>query len=51
MLSAIRADTSRAWTLQTDGTYVRAAQAADAEAVDSQKMLLAHYTSPDRAPA
>jgi polyphosphate kinase len=51
VLSAIRADTARAWTLQTDGSYVRAAAAPDTEPVDSQKVLLAHYTSADRAPA
>ena len=50
VLSAVRADTARAWTLQTDGTYVRAASTADSEPVNSQMVLLAHYTSADRTP-
>jgi len=48
VLAALRADTARAWVLQTDGTYVRAAEATAADAVDSQKALLAHYTAADR---
>ncbi len=48
VLSAIVADTNRAWELQTDGTYVRAAPEPGSAAVDSQQLLLAHYTSGDR---
>jgi polyphosphate kinase len=47
VLSAIRTDTARAWTLQTDGAYTRGAQTNTAEAVDSQKALLAFYTAAD----
>jgi polyphosphate kinase len=49
VLSAVRDDTSRAWTLQTDGSYVRAAKTGDAEPLDSQMVLLGHYTATDRA--
>jgi len=48
VLAAVIADTERAWTLQTDGTYVRSAADPDAPSVNSQKALLAHYTSGDR---
>jgi polyphosphate kinase len=48
VLSALRADTARAWVLQTDGTYTRAAPADAADAVDSQKALLAYYTTSER---
>jgi polyphosphate kinase len=48
VLAALRSDTARAWVLQTDGNYVRAADSAAADAVDSQKTLLAFYTSADR---
>jgi polyphosphate kinase len=48
VLSAIRTDTARAWTLQTDGAYTRGAPADTADAVDSQKALLAYYTATDR---
>ena len=37
-----------AWVLQTGGTYVRAMPASAADAVDSQKALLAYYTATDR---
>ena len=48
VLATVRADTARAWALQTDGTYVRGASASSLDAVDSQKALLAHYTAADR---
>jgi polyphosphate kinase len=48
VLSAVRSDTARAWTLQTDGTYVRIPPAHETEAVDSQKVLLSYYTAADR---
>jgi polyphosphate kinase len=48
VLSALRSDTARAWVLQTDGTYARAAQSDAPDAVDSQKALLAYYTSTER---
>jgi polyphosphate kinase len=48
VLSAIRTDTARAWTLQTDGAYRRAGDFEAAGAVDSQKALLAYYTATDR---
>ncbi|MDH4067009.1 MAG: hypothetical protein OEW19_21625, partial [Acidobacteriota bacterium] len=48
VLGAIRSDTARAWTLQTDATYVRESNQDGAEAVDSQRGLLAYYTSSDR---
>ena len=48
VLAAVRADTARAWVLQTDGTYVRAARGTEGDPVDSQKVLLAHYTSAER---
>jgi polyphosphate kinase len=48
VLAAVRSDTARAWTLQTDGAYVRTPSASEAEAVDSQKVLLGYYTSTDR---
>ena len=49
VLSAVRDDSSRAWTLQTDGSYVRAAKTGDVEPLDSQMVLLGHYTATDRA--
>jgi polyphosphate kinase len=48
VLAAVRSDTARAWTLQTDGAYVRTSSASEAEAVDSQKVLLGYYTTTDR---
>jgi polyphosphate kinase len=48
VLATVRADTARAWALQTDGTYVRGATASSPDAVDSQKALLTHYTAADR---
>ena len=48
VLSAVRADNRRAWTLRSDGSYVRDTPPAGADAVDSQLLLLAHYTSADR---
>jgi polyphosphate kinase len=48
VLAAVRADTARAWVLQTDSTYVRAAAPGAADVMDSQKALLAHYTAADR---
>ena len=40
---------TRAWTLQTDGSYAREPCTEGATPVDSQKDLLAHYTAPDRS--
>ncbi|MCC7126042.1 MAG: polyphosphate kinase 1 [Acidobacteria bacterium] len=48
VLAAVRADNTRAWLLRTDGTYVRETPGADDEPVDSQRLLLAHYTATDR---
>jgi polyphosphate kinase len=48
VLSALRSDSVRAWVLQTDGSYTRAGDASPAEAVDSQKALLAYYTAAER---
>jgi polyphosphate kinase len=48
VLAAVRSDTARAWTLQTDGAYVRTPPSSETEAVDSQKVLLGHYTSSER---
>jgi polyphosphate kinase len=48
VLGALAADTERAWTLQTDGTYVRIPPVPGTPAVDSQTLLLAHYTAGER---
>jgi polyphosphate kinase len=48
VISALRSDSVRAWVLQTDGSYTRTGDASAAEAVDSQKALLAYYTAADR---
>jgi polyphosphate kinase len=48
VLATVRSDTARAWTLQTDGAYVRTTAPSEAEAVDSQKVLLGYYTASDR---
>jgi polyphosphate kinase len=48
VLGAVRADTARAWILHTDGTYERAAEHGTPDAVDSQKLLLAHYTAGEK---
>jgi polyphosphate kinase len=48
VLGAVTSDTERAWTLQTDGTYVRIPAVPGATPVDSQRLLLAHYTSTER---
>jgi polyphosphate kinase len=49
VLAAVTADTERAWTLQTDGTYVRIPAVPGVTPVNSQKLLLAHYTASDRS--
>jgi polyphosphate kinase len=49
VLAAVCADTERAWTLRTDGSYVREPLPPGAAAVDSQMVLLAHYTAPDHS--
>ena len=48
VLKTVRADTERAWTLRTDGSYAREPLPEAETPVDSQRVLLAHYTSPDR---
>ena len=48
ILAALLADTARAWELQTDGTYRRAMPEPGADPVDSQQLLLAHYTAGER---
>ena len=49
VLTTISADTERAWTLRTDGSYAREPLPEGGTPVDSQKDLLAHYTAPDRS--
>jgi polyphosphate kinase len=48
VLAAVCADTERAWTLRTDGSYAREPLATEEAPVDSQKVLLGHYTTSDR---
>jgi polyphosphate kinase len=48
VLATVRSDTARAWTLHTDGAYVRTPLASEPEVVDSQKVLLGYYTASDR---
>ncbi len=48
VLAAVTSDTERAWTLQTDGTYVRIPAVPGTPAVNSQMLLLAHYTAGER---
>lgn len=48
ILAALLADTARAWELRTDGTYIRATPDPGVEPVNSQQLLLAHYTAGER---
>lgn len=48
ILAALLADTARAWELRTDGTYARATPAPGTDPVNSQQLLLAHYTAGER---
>lgn len=50
VLEAILSDTARAWTLQTDGSYLRATPPDGAAPLNSQQFLLDWYTAHPQSP-